>query len=243
MTRKPAELKLEAKTVIKQDPIRTILTTGFFIILTYLLSALYTELSGAGEVIQQMYGGARDGALPALSDIVLPQVKTTAAILALIVQLASQVLSAGYQIYCLRRSRGENIGIRELLPPFKSAIKILLAMFLGGLIAVLGFICLIVPGFILLYRYRMAFYIIHDDPEVGVVESLRKSGAMMKGHKWELFVLDLSFLLWEIASAIVSALLVPALDLWVMPYSGIAKALFYRDLAENRQPESVPWEG
>lgn len=45
----------------------------------------------------------------------------------------------------------------------------------------------------MLYRFRMADYVLYDHPEVGAMYALRESRKMMQGSRWQLFRLDLSF--------------------------------------------------
>ncbi len=41
-----------------------------------------------------------------------------------------------------------------------------------------------VPGIIASYRYRMAVFILLDNPECGALQAIRMSKDMMKGIKW-----------------------------------------------------------
>ncbi|MDH5095778.1 DUF975 family protein [Clostridium perfringens] len=45
-------------------------------------------------------------------------------------------------------------------------------------------------------------YIIVEEPELGIWEAVGKAFKMMKGHKWELFVLILSFIGWAILAVL-----------------------------------------
>ena len=44
-------------------------------------------------------------------------------------------------------------------------------------------------------RYFLSTYVLADEPSTGVFECVRKSKAMMKGHKWQLFKLTIPYLL------------------------------------------------
>lgn len=46
------------------------------------------------------------------------------------------------------------------------------------------------------YRYRMIWFLLMDHPDASPWQLLRTSSAMTQGHRWELFLLDLSFLPW-----------------------------------------------
>ena len=58
----------------------------------------------------------------------------------------------------------------------------------------------IVGGIIKAYEYRMIPYIIAENHEVTRAEAFALSKEMMRGQKWKAFMLDVSFLGWEILS-------------------------------------------
>jgi uncharacterized membrane protein len=72
----------------------------------------------------------------------------------------------------------------------------------------------------------MTPYILHDNPEMGVSDSLRRSQQMMKGFKTKLFLLDLSFIGWLLLGFITFGIGL----LWVCPYMATARAKFYEEL-------------
>ena len=63
--------------------------------------------------------------------------------------------------------------------------------FLPMLLMILIF-ALVIPAAL---RYSQAPYVLADEPYTGVFECVRKSKAMMKGHKWQLFKLTIPYLL------------------------------------------------
>ena len=62
-----------------------------------------------------------------------------------------------------------------------------------------------------------------DHPDYGWKACIYESRRLMDGHKWEKFVLDLSFLGW----IIVGSLCLGVGTLWVTPYMAAADAQFY----------------
>ncbi len=52
------------------------------------------------------------------------------------------------------------------------------------------------------YEYRMIPYILADNPELDRKEIFKRSKEMMYGNKWRAFVLDLSFIGWNILDAL-----------------------------------------
>ena len=91
-------------------------------------------------------------------------------------------------------------------------------------LAVLLLIAGTIFGIAVAYRYRLAPYFLLDNPgTMGCLECIRQSKQAMKGWKGELFVLDLSFIGWELLSALTFGIL----GLWVNPYVGATQANFY----------------
>ena len=70
-------------------------------------------------------------------------------------------------------------------------------------------------------------YLLADNPELTTREALDLSAQMMDGEKMNAFVLDLSFILWDILSA---ATLGIAGILWVNPYEDATNAELYTAL-------------
>lgn len=80
--------------------------------------------------------------------------------------------------------------------------NVAITMFLRDLFIALWTLLLVIPGIIKSYEYRMVSLLLAENPELGYKEALQKSKEMMDGHKWNAFVLDLSFIGWFILSAL-----------------------------------------
>lgn len=139
-------------------------------------------------------------------------------------QLVIIILSFGYTGYLLRVVRGEASGVGNLLDGFGIAGRaIVLTIFIDVLVA-LASTLLFVPGIILSYAYAMARRLQMDHPDWSPVRCMRESRYMMRGHKWDLFVLQLSFLGWFILATI------PGVSVFVKPYVSLAETVFYENL-------------
>lgn len=90
----------------------------------------------------------------------------------------------------------------------------------------IGIVTLGIGAIILAYAYCMVPYLLYDYPELSVREAMKISREMMRGHKWELFVLDLTFIGWIILSIFTLGLGI----LFVEPYQQAARSAFYEDL-------------
>ena len=100
-----------------------------------------------------------------------------------------------------------------------------LALFLKNIIVSLLFFLLVIPGWIMTYSYRMVPYILAENTDISGIEALRRSRAMMKGHKWSTFVYDLSFIGWFILSGITLGIVG---IFYVNPYKRNADAALYQ---------------
>ena len=111
---------------------------------------------------------------------------------------------------------------------------------MGGLLAFLGltFLGLIISVCINLpvsYAYSMAHMIMADYPGVGAIEAMRLSRQMMKGNKFRLWCLDLSFIGWQLLGACCCGLGAYV----VTPYQYVARAAFYHEISGRKTPEDV----
>ena len=130
-----------------------------------------------------------------------------------ILSLAFSIFIANPLIVSLRRyfikaRKKQSTKINVVLDIFKkdSWLRVVITMFLKDLFTLLWFLT-IIGGFIKMYEYAMIPYIIGDNPKMKWKETFKLSKQMMKGNKWKLFVLDLSFWGWEILSLFTFGLL------------------------------------
>ena len=85
------------------------------------------------------------------------------------------------------------------------------------------------------YLYILTEYIGNDNLEMSGKDIVNRSESLMKGHRWEFFVLQLSFLGWAILSVITFGIGF----LWLEPYMEITNIKFYESLANNGNNTSV----
>ena len=102
-------------------------------------------------------------------------------------------------------------------------------LFLVGFFTFLWSLLLIVPGIIKFYAYAMTPYILIDNPELSANQAINLSKKMMKGHKFDLFCLQFSFIGWIFLSIFTLGIGL----LWLLPYMMTAQAAFYQDLKKD----------
>lgn len=139
-------------------------------------------------------------------------------------------LTVGLDLYAIKQMRGEGEA-GDLFKPFSSGyINSVLVMFLVSLFTFLWALLLIVPGIIKGYEYWCVPYILADEPEISYKEAFARSREMTMGHKMDVFMLQLSFLGWDVLGALTFGILT---ILYVAPYKQLSYAEMYEKLSEG----------
>lgn len=111
----------------------------------------------------------------------------------------------------------------------RNYIGIVLTMLLKGVQNFLWYLLLIIPGIVKFYAYRMVPYILADNPNIGYSKAIKLSNKMTYGHKFDMFVLDLSFIGWYLLGLLALCIGV----LFVLPYQNATEAELYLVLRKN----------
>lgn len=106
---------------------------------------------------------------------------------------------------------------------------IIKTMLLTDIFIFLWSLLLIIPGIIKSYSYKMVPYILADNPNIGVKKAISLSNDMTMGHKFDMFVLDLSFIGWYLLGIFAFGIGV----FFVMPYENATSAELYLVLRKN----------
>ena len=152
------------------------------------------------------------------------------------------LLYAGFVVFVLRMIRQQQNSLWNLMDGFQNFLKIIGLNILTSIFTALWSLLFIIPGIVAAYRYRQALYLLLDHPEMGVLECIRESKRLMRGHKAELFILDLSFIGWALLS------IIPFVSVYTLPYTESTYALYYSMLREqdaapgpDRGPDPGAW--
>ena len=226
-------LKQRATVLIRKSRPSVILVALVYTALSFLMYLLSNRLMGINftqadmeRYMKFVSEGNLDYALACLEDMVPP---TSSAVIDTLLQVLRSIVGAGFILFLLNTIRNAGACLGNLLDGFGFFFKILLLNILEYVFISLWSLLFIFPGFIAAYRYRMAIYLLVDDPGRGVMECLRISKEMMKGHKWELFVLDLSFIGWSLLAML--PVFGYAVQIWTVPYMSMTRALYYESLS------------
>lgn len=126
----------------------------------------------------------------------------------------------------------QTISGKYILPVFVLYVIQRVLIFLWSLL-------LVVPGIIKTFSYSQTYYIYKDVKEQGgntdrsYFDYVTMSRQLMDGHKWELFILRLSFLGWDILGILTAGIGF----IWITPYKQMTYMNYYVSLVGDRYHE------
>ncbi len=141
-------------------------------------------------------------------------------------------LEWGFYIALLQMIRGEQGSLFSMMwDNFKTNYTRYLpaAILAAVLTALLGMVTLGIGAVILGLAYSMTAFVLQDNPELTTVDALKASRELMRGHKWDLFVLFLSYIGWFLLGIITCGIAF----FWIQPYIYTAMAHFYEDITAD----------
>lgn len=205
-------IKSEAKGIVRNASVSAYLFTLLFLALSWLLTGLSDFVSLNEELVYNIYYTTGVDLSFLILHRAFPALLVT--FVSIVTALLGVLLGIGYSLYHLGIRRGEEMPYLTLFDGFSFAGKVILLYIVQYIFIFLWLLLFIVPGIIAAYRYRFAYYNLCEDPDMGVMEALNMSKAQTNGFKWQLFVLDLSFLGWQLLCALTLGIL----SIWVQPY-------------------------
>ncbi|MFF2885836.1 DUF975 family protein [Paenibacillus sp. NPDC057967] len=139
-----------------------------------------------------------------------------------------------------KRSAEQDVNLNHLGYAFNGQryLDIVVAMLWRGFLNFLWYLLLIIPGIVKSYAYSMVPFILANNPNIGFKRSVELSNQMTRGHKFRIFVLDLSFLGWIFLGLLACGIGV----LFVMPYINATKAELYLALRKEALERNLTTE-
>lgn len=233
-----SELKSRAKEVLKVNYWRAVLVS---LILMFIGGSAGSGASGASSSSNRSSLSSLKDALSSFDpSVIAAAVSIFIAIFLIIflISLALQILVFNPLIVgCQRffvKCRSEQPTVGEVAFAFKASYKnVIKTIFLMDLFTALWTLLFIIPGIVKSYEYRMIPYILAENPELNYKEAFARSKAMMNGEKWHAFVLDLSFIGWELLGALTCCILNV---FYVNPYYYLTCSELYATLKQKVEP-------
>ena len=178
-----------------------------------------------------------------LPDIVAEELPDNSSVIALVLSVINLVLiflylpaQWSFQVAFLSQLREKNsVSIRSLFIGYSDFGRVFSTNFKVGIYIICWGLLLLVPGIIKAYSYAMTTYILFDDKEICGDDAIDKSMKMMEGHKWQLFLLDLPFVLLVLLGIFTFGIA----WLWIFPWWYSSRAAFYEELRFENEAQLV----
>ncbi|NLV86876.1 MAG: DUF975 family protein [Clostridiales bacterium] len=212
-------IKNNARILMSKSKPSPFLVALVFFSISYVLNFLLMSVSGQAQMFSGMMEAFASGNYDYMPT--MPELGLTAFLLMLAISIMYLMMDVGFRIYSFNLCSGKKASYGNLFDGFGIFFKVLWLHILMFFFIYLWSLLLIIPGIIASYRYRMALFIMLDNPDIGALECIRRSKQMMIGRKWELFVLDLSFLGWSLLTVL------PFVSIYVIPYKGLSYVNYY----------------
>lgn len=132
------------------------------------------------------------------------------------------ILSYGTIDVMQRIRRGQDFELRDFFPTDQIGSAVGL-MFVKDLYLFLWSLLFVIPGVVKAYSYSQAMFILNENPGMGIDEAITRSREMMVGHKWELVILQSSFLGWAILGGLTFGLAI----VYILPLYAMSMYVFY----------------
>ena len=162
----------------------------------------------------------------------------------------------GYATYNLNLIDKAEARFKDLFSQFHRLGDGFCMKFFMGLYSFLWSLLFVIPGIVKRFSYAMTPYILAENPGMTANEAITQSRHIMKGNKWRLFCLGISFIGWNLLCMMPSIIAITALGtaiivtenllllfgvipavipsvigmFFLRPYMEAARAAFYRDL-------------
>ena len=222
-------IKAESRSLLRTGEVNPFRMTLFYLLITLVLDMIN---SGVSYMIDSA------GGFTVLSF----------SFVSILVGLVALVLNAGYYCYCFGILRREEMPYESLFDAFPFAGKVILLSIVEGVFIFLWSMLFVIPGIIAAYRYSFAMLNLCENPELGVMEALNLSKRQTNGYKMQLFLLQLSFIGYQIAAVliallyeyvIISYLPSAVVGVYLTPYLNLSTCRFYQ-LATAPQVNEPP---
>lgn len=255
MTIARRELKMQARQAMNEARPAPFWISLLYTVIGVALGILSMSLSGSLEAYATMFRSAMAGVLRYAEPVAAGGL--TGWLLDMALQVMRSVMAVGFVLYAMRVRRHIHASAGDLFDAFGVFFRAIWIELLPSLLLGLWSMVYVLPATVLTamtgnpwwlvwllplmaptvmasYAYRQAVYLMLDRPDMGCLQCVMASRQMMRGHKWELFKLDMSFMGWYLL------VLLPVagvfIGIWTDIYRQVTNAGYYECLAARAMP-------
>ena len=222
--------KLQAKQLIRESQPSMLTAALLYTLLTALIGWLSLRLTGVDtNTMNEMLKLASEGNSEAVMEMMNKATPSAgASLIDSLLRLAMAVVGVGFSFFVMNSVRRSQPALGNLLDGFGMFPRVLFLIILQIVFIFLWSLLLVIPGIVAAYRYSFAVYVMIDHPEMSAMDCLRESKRLTTGYKRQLFLLDLSFILWFLLTMI--PIIGYIAQVYVTPYMESARVLYYEQI-------------
>ncbi|MDR0915930.1 MAG: DUF975 family protein [Oscillospiraceae bacterium] len=241
------EHKIFARNIMRQNRYTPYVVGLIFLLISFAVAQFQLRATGMADIqkaltawYQEIFDNMMNTqAMPDLNafyrhmyDTFIALWRPLGSLVSKLINLVIGVLTTGAAWYWLRMSRGETPKWSGVFDCLRRFTKILWLMIVTSFFTALWSLLFVIPGIIASIRYSQAIYVQFEHPEYGALECIRESKEVMRDHKMDWFVLQLSFIGWLLLAGIIVyfARGLSVLSIMLIPYVGLANASFYNNV-------------
>lgn len=137
-------------------------------------------------------------------------------------------VEVGFAYYMVKFITDKKYEFKDIFYYSKDYVRTFLVGLLNSIFIFLWTLLFIIPGIIKAFAYTLVPFILADEKykDLGYLDVIKKSEEIMKGHKGDLFVFELSFIGWHLLAICTLGILY----IWLLPYYKTAKYKFLYDI-------------
>ena len=165
-----------------------------------------------------------------LAAVVLGVIFTVGIVGSIVHALLANPIEVGGRRFFEKNANDPTTQFNTMFEGFQDYGRVLVTMLIRDVFILLWTLLLIIPGAMKAYSYRLVPYLVKDRPELSPMEVLAESEALMRGNRWQAFVMDLSFLGWLLLGVVTLNL---GNIFWTNPYHENANAALYLELCKQ----------
>ena len=235
--------KLQAKQLIRESQPSMLTAALLYTLLTALIGWLSLRLTGVDtNTMNEMLRLASEGNSEAVMEMMTKATPSAgASLIDSLLRLAMAVVGVGFSLFVMNSVRRSQPAIGNLLDGFGMFPRVLFLIILQIVLIFLWSLLLVIPGIIAAYRYSFAVYVMIDHPEMSAMDCLRESKRLTTGYKRQLFLLDLSFILWFLLTMI--PIVGYIAQVYVTPYMESARVLYYEQIRALQGGNTIVQDG
>ncbi len=147
-------------------------------------------------------GGSAASAVSAVFLAVLLGVALVFLVWAIVMLVIGGATTLGFAKYNLNLVDDKDPKLKDIFSQYDRLGTGFGMQFFRILFITLWSLLLVIPGIIATYSYSMTAYILCENPQMTAREAIKKSKELMKGNRWRLFCLEISFIGWELLAVL-----------------------------------------